>query len=145
VGDLDFYRRVVFVENYSKKINTSYRDVLFLSYLCGMNSDFFANWDTQLKKGLLPFLVLQTLSEKEYYGYELIQVLKSSAGMDVTESTMYPLLIRLMKEGLLEHRWVEQPTGIPRKYYFISAKGRKVLEGMKQNLKNLLSKILNVK
>ncbi|MBL0144394.1 MAG: PadR family transcriptional regulator [Chitinophagaceae bacterium] len=90
-----------------------------------MKSEFLKNWETQMKKGLLPFFVLQSLSTKEQYGYELIQELKSSFGIDVTESTIYPLLIRLMKENMLSHNWVEQPSGIPRKYYSISTEGKK--------------------
>lgn len=113
-------------------------------YICGMKEDFLKNWDTQLKKGLLPLFVLQALRNKECYGYELIQALKATAGIDVSEGTIYPLLIRLMKEDLLNYKWVEQPSGIPRKYYSISAEGKKCLAEMKISLENTHSKIKKV-
>lgn len=106
-----------------------------------MKNEFLKNWDTQLKKGLLPLFVLQALKSKERYGYELIQELKSSVDIEVAEGTIYPLLIRLMKEGLLHSKWVEQPSGIPRKYYSISAEGKKTLSEMKKNTEATLLKI----
>ena len=106
-----------------------------------MKNDFLINWNTQLKKGLLPLYILQTLVEKEYYGYELIQELKLAFGIDVTEGTIYPLLIRLMKDNLLTCKWVEQPSGIPRKYYQISEDGKKNLKEMKSILKLIIPKI----
>jgi len=106
-----------------------------------MKNEFLKNWDTQLKKGLLPFFVLQALERKECYGYELIQDLKNSLDIEVTESTIYPLLIRLMKEELLVHQWVEQTSGIPRKYYFITDEGKNNLVEMKKNIVEVLSKI----
>lgn len=106
-----------------------------------MNSDFLKNWDTQLKKGLLPLCVLQVLSQKEQYGYELIQELKAVYNTDVTESTIYPLLTRLLKEGLLTSKWVEQASGIPRKYYSLSADGKKNLKEMIKNIEAIASAI----
>ena len=106
-----------------------------------MKNEFIKNWDTQLKKGLLSFFVLQALEPKECYGYELIQNLKTSMEIEVTESTIYPLLIRLMKEELLVHQWIEQTSGIPRKYYFITPEGRNNLVEMKKSMVTILSKI----
>jgi len=106
-----------------------------------MKSEFLKNWDTQLKKGLLPLYVLLALSNKECYGYELIQDLKLSYGIDVTEGTIYPLLIRLTKENLLTARWVEQPSGIPRKYYQIAEEGKKNLREMMKNIDIIFSKL----
>ena len=106
-----------------------------------MKNEFLQNWNTQMKKGLLPFFVLQALKNKECYGYELIQDLKNSIGMDITEGTIYPLLIRLAKEDLLTSKWVEQSSGIPRKYYAISAQGKKTLAEMKKETESLFLKI----
>jgi PadR family transcriptional regulator PadR len=106
-----------------------------------MKNEFLKNWDTQMKKGLLPLFVLQSLINKERYGYELIQELKFSFGIDVTEGTIYPLLIRLMKENLLIHKWVEQPSGIPRKYYSISDEGKKAYKEMKNTIDTTILKI----
>lgn len=106
-----------------------------------MNSDFLKNWDTQLKKGLLPLCVLQVLSKKECYGYELIQELKAIYNIDITESTMYPMLTRLLNEGLLSSKWVEQSSGIPRKYYTLSVIGKKNLKEMIKNIEAVTSAI----
>jgi|SRR5271154_962983 len=106
-----------------------------------MKNEFLKNWDTQLKKGLLPLFVLQSLQMKEQYGYELIQELRNSFGIEVTEGTIYPLLIRLKKDGLLKHRWVEQVSGIPRKYYSISPLGLGIFKDMKASTNQILQKI----
>lgn len=106
-----------------------------------MKNEFLKNWDTQLKKGMLPFFVLQALETKECYGYELIQNLKTSLDIEVTESTIYPLLIRLMKEDLLVHQWIEQQSGIPRKYYFITDEGKNNLVEMKKNIEDVIQKM----
>ena len=105
-----------------------------------MKNEFLKNWDTQLKKGLLPFFVLQALSQKECYGYELIQTLKDSLGIEVTESTIYPLLIRLMNDSLLVFKWVEQQSGIPRKYYFITDEGKSNLAAMQKAIVEITKK-----
>ncbi len=99
-----------------------------------MNEDFLKKWDTQLKKGILPLLVLHILAPEPRYGYDLIQRLKSDSGIEITESTMYPLLVRLHEEGLLTHRWVEQASGIPRKYYELTPAGRDALAKMTSSL-----------
>ncbi len=106
-----------------------------------MKSEYIKNWETQFKKGVLPLFVLSLIVTKEMYGYELILELKSQYDLDVTESTMYPLLIRMMKEGLLEHKWVEQQSGIPRKYYSIKEEGRSVLEEMRVMFQNINLKV----
>ena len=106
-----------------------------------MKEEFLKNWDTQLKKGVLPLYVLQILQEKECYGYELIQELKLSKQMEVTDGTIYPLLIRLMKENLLTHKWVEQTSGIPRKYYKLTQEGIESLKEMKVMISNIILKI----
>jgi len=106
-----------------------------------MKNDFLKNWDTQLKKGLLPLFVLQVIQTKDRYGYELIEELKATAGFDVTESTIYPLLVRLMNEGLLTAKWVEQVSGIPRKYYALTKEGAKKFKEMKQSMKQIITKL----
>ena len=106
-----------------------------------MKNEFLENWHSQLRKGLLPLYVLHILDQKECYGYELIQDIKTRFEIDVAEGTLYPLLIRLMKEELLTHKWVEQPSGIPRKYYAISLIGKKNLAEMKAYTNLIISKI----
>ncbi len=81
-------------------------------------------WITQLRKGLLEFLTLNILNQQETYGYEIIQTLNTFAGMQVTESTVYPILARLNKEGFAKVRKSPSPDGPPRRYYSLTAKGK---------------------
>ncbi|WP_293884392.1 MULTISPECIES: PadR family transcriptional regulator [unclassified Sphingobacterium] len=90
-----------------------------------MNKEFIDKWISQLKKGSLSFVILGVLAyEQEYYGYDLIQEVKKKTTIDIAEGTLYPLLIRLKNEGLVESQWVPQKTGIPRKYYKITKEGQ---------------------
>jgi PadR family transcriptional regulator, regulatory protein PadR len=102
-----------------------------------MKSEFLINWHSQLRKGLLPLFVLMVLREKENYGYELIQNLQTRFAIDVAEGTLYPLLVRLQKEGLLDSKWVEQVSGIPRKYYVITPVGEQTLHEMRAYMDSL--------
>ena len=88
-------------------------------------------WESQVKKGMLEFIILIFLSKREFYGYELIKTIKDIAEINVTEGTIYPLLNRLKKDNLITSRWMEMETGIPRKYYQITDKGETILSGMK--------------
>ena len=106
-----------------------------------MKNEFLENWHSQLRKGLLPLYVLLILYKKACYGYELISYIKADFEIDVAEGTLYPLLIRLLKDGLLTHKWIEQPSGIPRKYYSISPAGKKNLKEMKAHTNTIFSKI----
>ncbi len=110
-------------------------------YICAMNDEFVQNWFSQVKKGTLSYIILIILNEKEYYGYELVQEIKSHTAMEVAEGTLYPLLNRLKSEGLVNSKWVEQETGIPRKYYTLSNEGRSTLAEMKNIWENLGSAI----
>lgn len=103
-----------------------------------MNEEYKNKWISQLKKGTLSFIVLNILNkEKEYYGYDLISEIKRITDIDIAEGTLYPLLIRLKNENLVEHNWVEQQSGIPRKYYKITKEGKSTIAQMKAYWDNL--------
>jgi PadR family transcriptional regulator PadR len=98
-----------------------------------MNTDFFNKWTSQLKKGTLSFMVLSILKDKrEYYGYDLINEVKKRTEIEIAEGTLYPLMNRLKEERLVESKWVEQNSGIPRKYYTITDSGLAVVKEMTQ-------------
>lgn len=82
-----------------------------------------------MRKGLVEYCILSILARKEAYASSIIEELKN-ADMIVVEGTLYPLLIRDKNQGLLSYRWVESTQGPPRKYYFITKKGRDVLAQM---------------
>ena len=110
-----------------------------------MNHEFVTNWTSQVKKGTLAFLVLRILEGHEYYGYELIERVRSFTDIEVAEGTLYPLMNRLKKENLVESKWVEQETGIPRKYYVLTATGKETLEEMMTYWSKLESAIQKIK
>ena len=95
--------------------------------------EFIDKWESQLRKGLLDFIMLLYLDKKEYYGYKLVNDIKRFLNINISEGTIYPLLNRLKKEGLINSKWVEMETGVPRKYYSITNEGKKELENMKSS------------
>jgi PadR family transcriptional regulator PadR len=95
-----------------------------------MNREFIEKWQSQVKKGSLSFIVLLVLNENELYGYELIEKIKAMTNIDIAEGTLYPLLNRLKTDLLLDSKWVEQETGIPRKYYLLTENGKQTLDEM---------------
>jgi PadR family transcriptional regulator PadR len=78
-------------------------------------------------------MVLSILKDKrEYYGYDLINEVKKRTEIEIAEGTLYPLMNRLKEERLVESKWVEQNSGIPRKYYTITDSGLAVVKEMTQ-------------
>ena len=82
---------------------------------------------TQLRKGFLAYCVLKTCSLKPKYTSDIITQLRD-AELVVVEGTIYPLLSRLQKDGLLSHEWQESEQGPPRKYYKTTEYGDEVVE-----------------
>jgi PadR family transcriptional regulator PadR len=81
------------------------------------------NKTTQLRKGILELAILACLSRGRHYGYSLVRTIAGDADIDLTEGTIYPILGRLAKEGLVQSEWVESSQGPPRKYYTLTPKG----------------------
>jgi PadR family transcriptional regulator len=81
-----------------------------------------------LRKGFLEFLVLRIISGSTVYAAD---ILKKLAATDFAsqEGTLYPLLSRLRREGLLDYQWQESEAGPPRKYYRLTAAGERQLAG----------------
>jgi PadR family transcriptional regulator PadR len=82
-------------------------------------------WEIQVRKGVLELAVLASLWSGSRYGLEIIRTLEADADLAVPEGTLYPLLNRLRADGLLEAEWIESESGHPRKYYVLTAAGRK--------------------
>lgn len=78
---------------------------------------------TQLRKGILELAILGALSRGRHYGYSLVRTLAGAGAIDLTEGTIYPILGRLAKEGLVRSEWVESSQGPPRKYYTLTPQG----------------------
>ena len=85
------------------------------------------SWLAQMRKGILELCVLAIVSKEETYGYAIVETLGRIPGMEVTESTVYPLLARLGGESLLKQRTAKSPNGPSRRYYSLSVAGHKRL------------------
>ena len=93
------------------------------------NTGIIENNKTQMRRGVLEYSILLILASGEGYASSIIQKMKD-VNIIVAEGTIYPLLIRLKKLGLLNYRWEESPQGPPRKYYMITELGREQLAGL---------------
>lgn len=87
------------------------------------------NLATQLRKGFLAYCVLKVCAGQAMYTSDIIAKLRS-AELVVVEGTIYPLLSRLQRDGLLTHEWRESEQGPPRKYYEITDFGHEVVAAM---------------
>jgi len=88
------------------------------------------SWEVQVRKGLLEFVVLLSLREREQYGFELMSGLSRHAMLDVPEGTLYPLLLRLSRDALVSSRLSGGAGGAPRKYYALTEDGHAALRAM---------------
>jgi PadR family transcriptional regulator PadR len=95
----------------------------------------------QLKKGVLEMVVLSKIEEKDTYGYDIYQEINKNMG--ISESTIYPILRKLTKEGLCDTYLRESSGGPPRKYFSISNRGRMKLEDLRFDWKKF-EKIVNI-
>lgn len=108
-----------------------------------MNLD---DWKSQIKRGTLELCVLQMIAAAPQYGYELISRLERYPILSAKESTIYPLLRRLLKEGFLSSSWQETAEGLPpRKYYSLTPQGREYLRAMWAEWENLASAMAGIK
>ena len=93
----------------------------------------------QFNKGVLEMCVLALLAKRDCYGFELVEAVSKYVGL--SDGTIYPLLRRLTKEEYVETYLQESPTGPPRKYYRMTAKGleftRKLIESWRKFSKNI--------
>ena len=85
------------------------------------------NTKAQMRKGTLEFCILLVISHGRMYASKILKELKS-ADLIVVEGTIYPLLSRLKKSGLLDYSWEESKVGPPRKYYVLTTKGKETLK-----------------
>ena len=86
---------------------------------------------SQMRRGTLQYCVLALLAKEERYGFDLVRGLAEVDGMVTSEGTIYPLLGRLRRDGLVDTTWQESPTGPPRRYYRLTESGMAALEGFR--------------
>jgi PadR family transcriptional regulator PadR len=102
------------------------------------------NTKAQMRKGILEYCILLTLSEKPAYASDIISMMKT-ARMIVVEGTLYPLLTRLKNDGYLSYRWEESVQGPPRKYYELTEQGRLFLGELQTSWQDLVEAINQLK
>jgi PadR family transcriptional regulator PadR len=84
-------------------------------------------WETQLRKGVAEFAVLAVIAREETYGYRIVEALQGLDGLALSESTVYPVLTRLARDGLLAVRSEASPNGPMRRYYSLTRTGQRRL------------------
>ena len=89
-------------------------------------------WIAQVRKGLVELCVMAALRDGEAYGYELLQRLSNADGLAITESTVYPILSRLTREGWVKVRAARSPAGPPRRYYRLTPLGLRRVKQMEE-------------
>lgn len=87
-------------------------------------------WGSQIRKGVVELAVLGLLAGEPRYGSQLVDDLAEHPALAISAGTIYPLLSRLRRAGLIESNWVESPVGPPRKYYTLTDEGRTALASM---------------
>ena len=88
---------------------------------------FEAKWDVQLRKGTLELVIMASLKGRDLYGLQLLNFLHEFETITITEGTLYPLLDRLKREGVIDADWRQEDGARPRKYYRLTTLGEEVL------------------
>jgi PadR family transcriptional regulator, regulatory protein PadR len=89
-----------------------------------------------IRKGLLEFLILKIVAADKVYAADILKRL-SASDFATQEGTLYPLLSKMRRDGLLDYEWQESEAGPPRKYYELTAKGKSQLAELNQFWKHL--------
>ena len=89
-----------------------------------------AKWDVQLRKGTLELVILAALKERKLYGLELLGMLHCFETMAITEGTLYPLMDRLKRDGVVDANWHQEGESRPRKYYQLTRQGEDKLSDL---------------
>ena len=99
------------------------------------------NWERQVRKGWLELAILASLWKERLYGLDILRRLENHSDLILAEGTIYPILNRLKADGLVDSKWVEGEAGHPRKYYSLTAAGRRRAVAMARYASSFLSSI----
>jgi PadR family transcriptional regulator PadR len=94
---------------------------------------------TQLRKGILELAVMGILYHERHYGYSLVRVLSENGSISLKEGTVYPILARLERDGLVRSEWLESDQGPPRKYYALTSAGGRLFDELSHEFDLLVS------
>ena len=96
-----------------------------------------------IRKGLLEFLILRIVATGKVYAADILARL-SDTEFATQEGTLYPLLSKMRRDGLLEYEWQESEAGPPRKYYELTARGRAQLAELNDYWKRINATVAQV-
>lgn len=99
---------------------------------------------TQMLKGILDGCLLALITEEELYGYELATKLAAHGFTDISEGTIYPLLMRMQKLGWIEATQRTSPSGPKRKYYTVTPDGRTELAAFTARWRQLSTSVHHI-
>jgi transcriptional regulator len=99
--------------------------------------------DAALKKGTAELLVLAQLEERPRHGYEIGQLIgaRCDGAVSFQPASLYPVLYRLERRGLIAGRWVEKPNQRRRRYYRLTLEGRRVLAQQRDSWRSFVQSI----
>jgi transcriptional regulator len=97
--------------------------------------------DREVKRGSTEMLILALIEERARHGYEIAKLIEERSGgvLQFHVASLYPLLYRLERRELIEGRWVEKPGQRRRRFYKLTAAGRKVLAEQRQTWSDFFS------
>ena len=95
--------------------------------------------NSQFNKGVIEMCVLALVSQRDYYGYELVEAI--SKKIEISEGTVYPILRRLTQEGFFETYLQESTEGPPRKYYRITASGKQTIHTLLNDWRHFVGSV----
>ena len=102
--------------------------------------------DRELKKGSAELMILSLLEPRPRHGYEISKLIETRSGgrLRFHIASLYPLLYRLEERGWLEGRWVEKPGTRRRRFYRLTAEGRKVLAAQRDNWREFVEAVARI-
>ena len=100
-----------------------------------------SEWLSQVRRGLLELCVLALVGAETSYGYEIVTHLSTTRGLAAGEGTVYPLLRRLRRDGLLSTSWQESDAGPPRQYYALTPEGHTHLDALRREWTEIVASV----
>lgn len=100
----------------------------------------------QDKRGLAELLILSLTGERPRHGYEIARAIAEQSGgvLDYHVASLYPILYRMEREGLIQGRWVEKAGERRRRFYRLTAKGKRALRGQRESWVSYLRAVLGL-
>jgi PadR family transcriptional regulator, regulatory protein PadR len=99
------------------------------------------SWDRELKKGSAELMILSLIEDRQRHGYEISKLIESRSGgtLRFNVASLYPLLYRLEKRGWIQGRWTEKPGQRRRRYYKLTAVGKKILSAQRSTWQSFVA------